>query len=112
MKLKLHDAIGSLEYDDLVNLHEDLKEGGHSLRSIVEKKIVEKEKEMGKLCSVCSNEIDPHSPNNYTMLLGPEGLRRKANFCAIDCMKYFITQMEMRKAEFKKKQELSKGKEE
>ena len=105
MKLKLHDAIGTLEYNDLVDLHEDLKEGGHSLRSLVEQKIVEKEKEQGKYCSVCNNEIDVHSTSNYTLLLGPEGLRRKAHFCAVDCMKYFITEMENRKAALKVKHE-------
>ncbi|MBU2560981.1 MAG: hypothetical protein KKD17_01695 [Nanoarchaeota archaeon] len=103
MKLKLHDAIGSLDYTDLVDLHEDLKEGGHSLRSMVEKKIVDKEKEQGKQCCVCNSEIDVHSTNNFTLLLGPEGLRRKACFCAIDCMKYFIDGLEKRKEALKKK---------
>lgn len=97
MKLKLKDAIGSMDYHDLVDLHEDLREGGHATRNLVEQKILEKEKEIGKFCHVCQSEIDPHSTTNYTLLLGPEGLRRKASFCAIDCMKYFITQLEDRK---------------
>ncbi|MBW2968480.1 hypothetical protein KY362_08420 [Candidatus Woesearchaeota archaeon] len=97
MKLKLNDAIGSLAYDDLIELHEDLKEGGFTLRNMVEKRIVEKEKEQGKHCSICQSEIDVHSANNYTLLLGPEGLRRKASFCALDCLKYFITEIEKRK---------------
>lgn len=102
MKLKLNDAIGSLDYDDLVNLHEDLKKGGHALRRMVTGKILEKEKEHGKHCAVCQSEIDPHSTTNFTLLLGPEGLRRKASFCAIDCLKYFISNIEKRKAELKK----------
>lgn len=105
MKLKLNDAIGSLDYDDLVQLHEDLREGGHSLRGMVERKIVEKEKEHGKSCCVCSSEIDPHSTSNYTLLLGPEGLKRKASFCALDCLKYFVAGIEKRKEELKKKAE-------
>jgi hypothetical protein len=103
MKLRLNDAIKSIGYHDLVDLHEDLKEGGHRLRSVVEKRIVEKEKEQGKHCSVCQSEIDIHSPNNYTILLGPEGLRRKASFCALDCMKYFISNLEKRKEALKNK---------
>lgn len=97
MKLKLKDAIGSMDYNDLVDLHEDLKDGGHATRDLVEKRILEKEKEMGRFCHVCQSEIDPHSTTNYTLLLGPEGLRRKASFCAIDCMKYFISRLEERK---------------
>lgn len=99
MKLKLRDAIGSMDYNDLVELHEDLKEGGHATRHMVEKRIVEKEKEMGKYCHVCQSEIDPHSTTNYTILLGPEGLRRKASFCAIDCLKYFISKIDDRRKE-------------
>lgn len=102
MRLKLNDAIGSMDYDDLVNLHDDLKKGGHALRRMVTDRILEKEKEHGKQCAVCQSEIDPHSTTNFTLLLGPEGLRRKASFCAIDCLKYFISSIEKRKAELKK----------
>ena len=110
MKLKLKDAISSMGYNDLVELHEDLLEGGHFTRKLVEKEIVEKEKQMGKFCAVCSSEIDPHSTNNYTILLGPEGLRRKASFCALDCLKFFISNIEKRKSEFKKKEVQDKRK--
>lgn len=102
MKMTLKDAIGSLDYEDLVKLNEDLKEGGFDFKALIEQKIVEKEKEQGKYCHVCQNEIDLHSTNNYTILLGPEGLRRKASFCALDCLKYFISSMEERKKNVQK----------
>jgi ADP-heptose:LPS heptosyltransferase len=105
MMLKIEDAINSLDYHDLVDLHEDLREGGHAFRKKIEERIVQKEKEQGKFCSVCNNEIDIHSLGNYTLLLGPEGLRRKASFCAMDCLKFFITQLEERKAALLKKRE-------
>lgn len=103
MKLKLHDAIGSLEYDDLVELHRDLKQGALNTRKMVEEKIVQKEKELGKHCVVCQNDIDPGLTGNYTLLFGPEGLRRKAQFCALDCLKYFLNDMERRKEEYKRR---------
>jgi hypothetical protein len=103
MKLKIKDAIGSMDYHDLVELHEDLGNGGHVTRELVKGVILDKEKEMGRLCHVCQSEIDPHSTTNYTLLLGPEGLRRKASFCALDCLKYFISAEERRKLEFQKK---------
>jgi hypothetical protein len=103
MKLKLKDAIGSMDYHELVDLHEDLDKGGHSTRQLVKETILLKEKEMGKLCHVCQSEINPNSTTNFTLLLGPEGLRRKASFCAVDCLKYFIDSMEKSKAEFKRK---------
>jgi hypothetical protein len=103
MKLKLHDAIGSMDYDDLVELNRDLQQGGISIKRLVEEKIINKEKEMGKHCVACNSEIDPSRTSNYTLLFGPEGLRRKATFCALDCLKYFITDLERRRAEYQQK---------
>ncbi len=103
MKLKLKDAINSLDYDDLVRVNQDLREGGHELRSMIEQNIVEKERESGKTCHVCSSEINQNSPQNYTITLGPEGLKRKASFCALDCLKFFITNLEKRNEEIKRR---------
>ncbi|MFC1741550.1 hypothetical protein ACFL3V_03370 [Nanoarchaeota archaeon] len=96
MKLKFNDALASMDYRELVDVHEDLKTGGHAIAKMVEDKILTKEKEINKYCHVCQSEIDPNSTHNYTLLLGPEGLRRKASFCALDCLKYFISNMEQR----------------
>jgi len=103
MKMRFKDALSNIDYHELVGLHEDLEKGGHAIRGEVKNAILEKEKELGKFCHVCQTEIDPHSMSNYTILLGPEGLRRKASFCALDCLKYFISDIERRKDEFKKK---------
>lgn len=103
MKLKLHDAIKSIDYEDLVELNRDLKQGALNTRQLVEEQIVNKEREMGKTCHMCQSEIDPSNTNNFTLLFGPEGLRRKANFCAIDCMKYFISDLERRRNAYKQK---------
>jgi hypothetical protein len=101
MKLKLNDAIASMEYHDLVQLYEDLEQGANATKHLVKQQILEKEKEAGKHCHVCQSELDPNSTSNYTILLGPEGLRRKASFCALDCLKYFISSMEQRRAGIK-----------
>ncbi|MFH1064144.1 MAG: hypothetical protein V1729_03630 [Candidatus Woesearchaeota archaeon] len=103
MKINLKDALASMDYHDLVQFHEDLQKGGHSTRQMVRDTIMAKEKQMGKFCHVCQSEIDPHSVHNYTILLGPEGLRRKASFCALDCMKYFISTIEKRVNDLKER---------
>ena len=36
-------------------------------------------------CFNCESEID-QSKNYFTLILGPNGLRRKAKFCAKDCL--------------------------
>ncbi len=101
MKLNLRDALASIDYHELVDIHKDLVEGGHGLRQQVKDEIIKKERELGKLCHVCQSEIDPNSTHNYTLLLGPEGLRRKASFCALDCLKYFLSETEKQKEELK-----------
>ena len=103
MKLKLHDAIGNMDYDDLVELNRDLDQGGINIKQMVADNIINKEKEMGKHCVACQSEIDPSRTGGYTLLFGPEGLRRKATFCAVDCLKYFITDLEKRRTEYKRK---------
>ena len=103
MKLKIRDAIGSMDYDDLVELNRDLNQGGIGIKEMVSERIVQKEKEMGKHCIACHAEIDPSKASNYTLLFGPEGLRRKATFCAVDCLKYFINDLERRREEYKRK---------
>lgn len=112
LKLKIDDAINSLDYEDLVKLNQDLREGGHGLRSMVEQNIVKKEAESGKMCHVCHSDIDPHSPQNFTITLGPEGLRRRASFCALDCLKFFITNLEKHREEMKRKLEQKAGQDE
>jgi hypothetical protein len=103
MNLRLKDAISSVDYHELVDFHEDLENGAIATKQLVKETILAKEKEMGKMCHVCQSEIDPHSTHNYTLLLGPEGLRRKASFCALDCLKYFLSDIERRQEEFKRK---------
>jgi hypothetical protein len=104
MKLRLKDAISSVDYDELVDLHEDLENGATAAKQLVKDTILAKEKELGKFCHVCQSEIDLHSTHNYTLLLGPEGLRRKASFCALDCLKYFLSDIERRQEDIKRRQ--------
>jgi hypothetical protein len=99
----LKEAINSVDYHELVDLHEDLEKGGVATKQLIKDAILAKEKELGKLCHVCQSELDPNSTHNYTLLLGPEGLRRKASFCALDCLKYFLSDMEQRQEQLKKK---------
>ena len=90
MDYRLRDVIDSLDYNELVKMKKDLEYGGLHLKSFINKKIQEKESHHSKSCSVCSSELKENSVNNFTLVFGPEDFRKKASFCGIDCLEYFI----------------------
>jgi hypothetical protein len=48
---------------------------------------------------VCNSKIEPHT-NSFILVFGSDDCRKKAHFCAVDCMEYFIAHLK-----FMKKQE-------
>ena len=90
MKKKLRDVIDYLEYDELVKIKKDLTLGGLHLLQLVDAQIKEETKKHDVFCCVCNNKLDLYSVHNYTLVFGPDDLRKKASFCAIDCLEYFL----------------------
>ncbi len=93
MNAGIKDAINGMDYNELMGIKIDLEGGGMQLRKLVTQKIKEKEKLHEKRCAVCSSEIDCYGTGNYTLLFGPEDFKKKASFCAIDCLEYFLSRM-------------------
>jgi hypothetical protein len=53
-------------------------------------------------CCVCESRINPYSPFNFSLSFGPKDIRRKARFCGLDCLSYFIGNLrEMTELEYK-----------
>jgi len=90
MPYTVKEIVNALDYDELLKIKKDLNSGGIHLKNLVEKKITEYQKEHAQACSVCSNELNPESTENYTLIFGPESFRKKATFCALDCLEYFL----------------------
>jgi hypothetical protein len=83
---KLTRLIEDLDEDDLRLLKRDLEAG--NIEKLINNKIREKRlADYNKVCPVCQSPIDEES---LTLVFGPKGLRKKASFCAIDCLEYFI----------------------
>jgi hypothetical protein len=97
MPLTVKDMISNLEYDDLMKMKKDLEQGGIHLGRLLHDKIKQHQLEHKRTCAICQNEIDPYSTNNYTLLFGPEDFKKKATFCAVDCLEYFLRQMKEKK---------------
>ena len=103
MDKKFEDFLSCLKYEEMLDIRQDLSAGGRRIRNIVSKKITEFENSHRKTCSVCLNHIEPESTSNYTLIFGPESFKKKATFCAVDCLTYFLQQLKQIKTLTKEK---------
>ena len=84
----------NLNERELELLHKDLeKNEGKTTLSLVDKRKRQLERAKQKVCVTCSKEIDPQS-NKYTLYFGPDDFQKRASFCAIDCLKFFIESLD------------------
>ena len=83
--------IEALDYQDLQQIKKDLDQGGIEISSLVVKRLQEKERQHGTFCVNCHADIDPSNRHNCTLIFGPIDFRKKASFCALDCLEYFIS---------------------
>ena len=94
---RLKDFLNSLEHYELVKLRQDLEKGNINLTKAIQEKIKEHEKKHTIYCATCSNSLDPYNTNNYTLIFGPEDFRKKASFCGLDCLEYFLIKLKQMK---------------
>jgi hypothetical protein len=83
----------SLEHYELVRLKQELEKGTLDITKAIQEKIREHEKKHSNCCTTCSNALDPYNTNSYTIVFGPEDFRKKASFCGLDCLEYFLTRL-------------------
>jgi len=90
---RLARLIESLDDDDLKLIKKDLEAG--NIDRLINKKLQEKkEVDFNKVCPVCQSPI---GEENFTLVFGPGGLRKKASFCAFDCLEYFLSRIKEEK---------------
>ena len=90
MKKSFEEVMDAVDFKDLLKMKKDLENGGQEINRIVERKIKEEIKKHDIHCITCTGRIIQESENNFSLSFGPEGMRRRASFCGIDCMEYFI----------------------
>jgi hypothetical protein len=92
---KLTRMINELDEEDLRLIKHDLEAG--NIEKLINNKIHEKRlSDLNKVCPVCQTPIDEES---LILIFGPKGLRKKASFCAIDCLEYFIERIKRERKE-------------
>jgi hypothetical protein len=81
---KITKILDELDSDELEMFEKDLKEG-YVQKYIDQKKEFFKIKD--KICPVCGNNVEEDC---FVLVFGEPSIRKKAHFCGIDCLDYFV----------------------
>lgn len=92
MVSKVRDMINSIDEEELQKLQADLEKGGSHLKKLVNEKIQELEDSKTNFCVTCGKGLGDHDAS-FSLVFGKQGLRKKACFCEIDCLEYFVSEL-------------------
>ena len=90
MKKRFRDVVDDIQYEDLVKIRKDLDNGGRHLRTFIDSKINEIERDEVKVCAVCGTPINPHFIDDYSLVFGRYDFKKRAFFCGLDCLNFFV----------------------
>ena len=93
MSRRFEDVFEILDYNELMRFKIDVDTGAITVKKLLEEKIKNKLKEHEKVCVTCSNNLNFYKTNNYTLVFGPDDFKKKASFCGLDCLEYFIIKL-------------------
>lgn len=97
---RLTKFLSSLEHYELIRLKNELEKGTVDVEKEIQDQIKEHEKKHSTFCVTCSNTLDYYNINNYTIIFGPDDFKKKASFCGLDCLEYFLIKLkQMKKSE-------------
>ncbi len=106
MEMMIRNLLETMGHHDLVSLRQNVQKGNFNFNTLLKNTITMKENENVKYCSMCGNDLEPQSTSNYTIMFGPEGFKKKASFCALDCMEFFVGKLKEIKNNQKEEQHL------
>jgi hypothetical protein len=93
---KLSKMINELDADELMLIKKDLDAG--NIQALLNQRINEKkERDWNKVCPVCHTPLDENE--GMMLTFGPKDLRKRASFCAPDCLEYFLQRSREQKKE-------------
>jgi len=101
MSRKFEEVFEVLDYNELMRFKSDLDSGAITLKKLLEEKIKGKLKEHEKICATCSGQLNFYKTSNYTIVFGPDDFKKKASFCGLDCLEYFIIKLKDMKTQAK-----------
>jgi len=93
MSRRFEEALDILDYNELMRFKNDFDNGAVLLKRLLEEKVKNKLKEHEKVCVTCSSSLNFYKIDNYTLVFGPDDFKKKASFCGLDCLEYFLTKL-------------------
>ncbi len=93
MTRRFEEMLDILDYNELMRCKNDLDSGAITLKKLLEENIKKKLKEHEKTCATCSSDLNFYKSSNYTLVFGPDDFKKKASFCGLDCLGYFIIKL-------------------
>ena len=93
MARRFEEVIDMLDYNELMRFKNDLDSGAITLKRHLQENIKKRLKEHEKVCATCSSDINFYKSNNYTIIFGPDDFKKKATFCGLDCLGYFVIKL-------------------
>lgn len=88
---QLKSLIDELDIEQLLKLKKELIEG--NIERLINKKILSFNWGEENICPVCNRKIDDINNGAYVLYFGAKDFRRKASFCATDCLSYFVEKL-------------------
>ncbi|MBR9677008.1 hypothetical protein GOV04_02610 [Candidatus Woesearchaeota archaeon] len=88
--MNVRQAITGMDLQELKKVEFDLQTGGNHMKQLIQKRIVDYETR-NSFCAVCQKPL--FREYSYTLTFGPPDLMKKASFCAMDCLDYFLIQV-------------------
>ena len=101
MSRKFEEVFEVLDYNELMRFKSDLDSGAITVKKLLEEKIKGKLREHEKICATCSSQLNFYKTSNYTIVFGPDDFKKKASFCGLDCLEYFIIKLKDMKTQSK-----------
>jgi hypothetical protein len=92
MKMTINEFIETIDEDELYKLQFDITNGSAGLKTLVQEKIKKVENLPKKVCAVCGEEL-VDKEGVFSLIFTHDQLKKKASFCAIDCMEFFISKI-------------------
>jgi len=89
MKFKINDIMDSIDDESLYKIQKDLESGGAYLKKLVDDKLKEIEKHKKGVCATCGMDL-AEKEHTHTLIFGPDDFKKKASFCEVDCLQYFL----------------------
>jgi len=86
---ELINVINNLSYEELKNIEKDLNQG--NIERLIKEKLLHFEKGR-RICPICYRTIN-EGDEHFTLIFGPNDFKKKASFCGVDCLEFFISKI-------------------